>query len=244
MQTLKIIVAEDVSNLEIDLQNRLNKIGHEVIALVSKPEDTIRILDQKKADLVVMDTYSDLQNDGFSIAAEIRDKYKTPVLFLSAEDKQDFSRQLEEYGPCIFLNKPVSDNELRAAITITINNEHLPLNTTAVTASQISISPYIFVRADYRLNKIRLSDIYYLEAKKDYVIIHTGDNVYTVHATMKEMLRVLPENMFIRTHRSYIVNLDKVFSIKYPDLIIENKMKTIPIGGLYRKSFFEKINII
>ncbi|RUA24945.1 MAG: hypothetical protein DSY76_07220 [Bacteroidetes bacterium] len=61
---------------------------------------------------------------------------------------------------------------------------------------------------------------------------------------MKDMMKVLSNSLFIRTHRSYIVNIDKVFSIKYPDLIIENKMKTIPIGGLYRKSFFEKINII
>jgi len=242
MSKTKIIVAEDVSNLEIDLQNRLNNMGFDVVALVSSPEDALRVLEQNRADIVLMDTYSHLQNDGFSVAAEIRDKYKTPVLFLSAEDKVDFSQKLEAYGPCIFLNKPTTDNELRAnivaALTQNSGNAAVRINT------QRSYSPYIFVRADYRLNKIRLADIYYLEAKKDYVVIHTKDNVYTVHATMKDMLRVLPDELFIRTHRSYIVNIDKIFSIKYPDLIIENKMKTIPIGGLYRKSFFEKINVI
>jgi DNA-binding LytR/AlgR family response regulator len=138
------------------------------------------------------------------------------------------------------MNKPISDNELKANIALASAKNMDVKELEKVSAS----SPYIFVRADYRLNKIRVSDIYYLEAKKDYVIIHTSDNVYTVHATMKDMVRVLPDDLFIRTHRSYIVNIDKVFSIKYPDLIIEGKMKTIQIGGLYRKSFFEKINII
>ena len=242
MQALKIIIAEEVSNLEIDLQNRLTRMGFEVLALVSSPKDVLELLANKKADLVLMDTYSDLAPNGFNVAKEIQEKYDIPVVFLSGEDRKDFSKEIETFGPCVFMNKPVSDNELRANIIMATQKDSLPTKANSEAASVQS--PYIFVRADYRLNKIRLTDIYYLEAKKDYVIIHTTDNVYTVHATMKDMMKVLSNSLFIRTHRSYIVNIDKVFSIKYPDLIIENKMKTIPIGGLYRKSFFEKINII
>ena len=242
MQALKIIIAEDVTNLEIDLQNRLAKMGFEVVGLVSTPKDALGLIADKKADLVIMDTYSDLQENGFSIAKQIKEKFDVPVVFLSAEDKIDFTKEIEAFGPCVFMNKPISDNELKANIIMASQNE-IATSSAAYLPKSVQ-SPYIFVRADYRLNKIRVSEIYYLEAKKDYVIIHTSDNVYTVHATMKEMMRVLPEDLFIRTHRSYIVNIDKVFSIKYPDLIIENKMKTIPIGGLYRKSFFERINVI
>ena len=242
MQALKVIIAEEVSNLEIDLQNRLTEMGFEVIALVSSPKDVLELLANKNADLVLMDTYSDLSQNGFNVAKEIQEKYAVPVVFLSGEDRVDFSKEIETFGSCIFMNKPVSDNELRANIMMANRKDAL----FAKAKSEVAPvqSPYIFVRADYRLNKIRLTDIYYLEAKKDYVIIHTTDNVYTVHATMKDMMKVLPNSLFIRIHRSYIVNIDKVFSIKYPDLMIENKMKTIPIGGLYRKSFFEKINII
>ena len=241
MSKRKIIIAEDVSNLEIDLQNRIRNLGFEVVAFVSSPDDALKMLEEKKADIVIMDTYSDLQTDGFEAAKTIREKFGLPVMFLSAEDKKDFTNEIKGLGSCVFLNKPVSDNELLAGVLSSMEQE---VKTEAPVLQKAPTASYIFVRADYRLNKIRLADIYYLEAKKDYVIIHTSDNVYTVHATMKDMMRVLPEDMFIRTHRSYIVNLDKVFSIKYPDLIIENKMKTIPIGGLYRKNFFDKINII
>ena len=242
MQALKVIIAEEVSNLEIDLQNRLTEMGFEVIALVSSPKDVLELLANKNADLVLMDTYSELSQNGFNVAKEIQEKYDIPVVFLSGEDRVDFSKEIETFGSCIFMNKPVSDNELRANIMMANRKDELSVKAKSEVAPVQS--PYIFVRADYRLNKIRLTDIYYLEAKKDYVIIHTNDNVYTVHATMKDMMKVLPNSIFIRIHRSYIVNIDKVFSIKYPDLIIENKMKTIPIGGLYRKSFFDKINIV
>jgi DNA-binding LytR/AlgR family response regulator len=61
---------------------------------------------------------------------------------------------------------------------------------------------------------------------------------------MKEMIRILPTNDFVRVHRSFIVRFDKIFSIKYPDLVIEGKTKVIPIGGLYRKELFDRLNLI
>ena len=94
----------------------------------------------------------------------------------------------------------------------------------------------IFVRADYRLNKIRFSDIYFVEALKDYVVINTSDNIYTTHSTMKEMVKILPEKDFVRVHRSFIVRLDKIFSIKYPDLVIEGKM-VLSLSVDYMKRF-------
>ena len=61
---------------------------------------------------------------------------------------------------------------------------------------------------------------------------------------MKKMVSILPDKEFVRVHRSYIVNVDKIFSIKYPDLIIEDKMKVLPIGGLYRKELYNRLNLI
>ena len=54
----------------------------------------------------------------------------------------------------------------------------------------------------------------------------------------------LPAKDFVRIHRSFIVNLNKIFSIKYPDLVIEGKMKVLPIGGLYRKELYGRLNLI
>jgi len=168
-------------------------------------------------------------------------KFSIPVILVNGEDNIDSSVLKNASAYAMFL-KPLKDIDLAYTINAACSVETKPI--TKSSSSNDKSKSYIFVRADYRLNKIRVTDIYYLEAKKDYVTIHTSDNVYTVHATMKEMERILPTDLFIRTHRSYIVNIDKIFSIKYPDILIEHKMKTIQIGGLYRKELFNKINVV
>jgi DNA-binding LytR/AlgR family response regulator len=83
-----------------------------------------------------------------------------------------------------------------------------------------------------------------VEALKDYIVINTKENIYTTHASMKDMEYILPAKDFVRVHRSYIVRLDKIYSIKYPDLVIEGRMKVLPVGNQYKKELFDKLNLI
>jgi len=187
---------------------------------------------------------------GIQAAEVIREKSNTPVVFLTAyadENTIDKARSAVPYG---YIVKPFKENEVIATIEIALNKykedqelikERDMLKNMVIEKSD---SDSIFVRADYRLNRIKFTDIYYVEALKDYVVINTADNIYTTHSTMKEMQRILPAKDFVRVHRSYIVRIDKIFSIKYPDLVIEGKMKVIPIGGMYRKELFSKLNLV
>ena len=161
---------------------------------------------------------------------------------MASENKINQAENIIESSAFAMILKPVKDVELKVNILLAIEN-HQRLQSVPEVKEDVS-SEYIFVRSDYKLNKIRVLDIYYIEAKKDYVNIHTSDNVYMVHSTMRDIIGVLPALRFIRIHRSYIVNIDKIFSIKYPDLLVENKMKMLPIGGLYRKELFDRLNVI
>ena len=60
---------------------------------------------------------------------------------------------------------------------------------------------------------------------------------------MKEMQRILPAKDFVRVHKLYC-SFRQNFSDKYPDLVIEGKMKVIPIGGMYRKELFSRLNLV
>jgi DNA-binding LytR/AlgR family response regulator len=241
MKKHKVLLVEDAAFVEVALHSRLVDLGFDIVAVNSKPDQVIDTLEKEDVDIVLMDLFLSEKSTGIDIANEISKKMAIPVILLCGEDNID-QAQLTKALAFSLQFKPLKDAELVFNINAAVRIHQGNIKEDVLLA--MKSKSYIFVRADYRLNKIRVNDIYYLEAKKDYVIIHTSDNVYTVHATMKDMVRVLPDDLFIRTHRSYIVNIDKVFSIKYPDLIIEGKMKTIQIGGLYRKSFFEKINII
>ena len=102
----------------------------------------------------------------------------------------------------------------------------------------------LFVKSNSRLVKLRTSDIYFIEALKDYVVINTLNTRYTIHSTMKDIEAKLPEVEFLRVHRSFIVRIDKIVAIEQPNLILENDKKIIPIGGSYKDELAKRLNLV
>jgi DNA-binding LytR/AlgR family response regulator len=102
-----------------------------------------------------------------------------------------------------------------------------------------AMQQYLFVRADYSLVKIMLDEILYVEGLDDYLkIFSMGRKPVIARMTMKAILDKLPENKFVRVHRSYIVPLSKIEKVRNKTIFIANK--NIPVGSSYEKVFFEK----
>jgi two-component system, LytTR family, response regulator LytT len=250
MGKIKVVVVEDESIVAKDIQNSLKSMGYGVPAVVSSGEKAIEAVHKFRPNLVLMDIMLKGEMSGIEAAKIIKDRFDIPVIFLTAYADEDTLEKAKPSVPYGYVIKPFKEKELETTIEMAINKhtedaevrKERDLYQAIVLRKDEPDS--IFVRADYRLNKIKFSDIYFVEALKDYVVINTSDNIYTTHTTMKEMMRILPEKDFVRVHRSFIVRLDKIFSIKYPDLVIEGKMKVIPIGGLYRKELFSRLNLV
>jgi len=102
----------------------------------------------------------------------------------------------------------------------------------------------MFVKANQRLVKIKYSEIYFIEALKDYVVINTLERRYTIHSTMKDIESKMPEKDFIRVHRSFIVRIDKIKEIDHSNVVLENDKKTVPVGGSYKDLLQQRINMI
>jgi len=104
---------------------------------------------------------------------------------------------------------------------------------------------YFFVKADYQLVKINFSEILIIEGLKDYLIIRKSDGTHIVtHKSMKNIMEELPENRFMRVHRSFIISLDKIDALGKNHVTI-GKHK-IPVSEFYRddfSKFLEKNNV-
>lgn len=103
---------------------------------------------------------------------------------------------------------------------------------------------FIFIRADRCYYKVSLSDIYYIEAQKDNIAINTATDVLITNVSMKLVEERLPQSDFVRIHKSFIVRLDKICYIRYPDLMVEGKNKLIQVGLKYKKNLFGRMNIL
>jgi len=104
----------------------------------------------------------------------------------------------------------------------------------------------IFIKKGSSLVKLKLSDIVYIEALENYVTLNTQDDKFTIHFTMKAIESQLSSDVFIRVHRSFIINKSMIQAIKENslDLNVGDNLKSIPVGKSYRDSLLDDINVM
>jgi DNA-binding LytR/AlgR family response regulator len=108
-------------------------------------------------------------------------------------------------------------------------------------AKEAESSPgYLFVRAGYKLCKIEIKDILYIEGLKDYVKIYAGEIPVVTQISMKALEEKLPAGEFIRVHRSFIVAFSKIDFVQKHQVTIGKK--EIPVSEGYREELFKMIN--
>jgi two-component system, LytTR family, response regulator len=99
---------------------------------------------------------------------------------------------------------------------------------------------FIFVKTEYRLEKIQLNEVLYIEGMRDYRRIHTIHKKIMTLQTFKEFEQIISPHLVCRVHKSYMVAIDRIESIEKEEIKIQDKY--IPISDSYKKTFFELIN--
>lgn len=103
-------------------------------------------------------------------------------------------------------------------------------------------SDHVFIKSDGRLVRLELSDVLFLQAERDYVLIQTGTAKHLIHGTMKSMEEKLPSGDFIRVHRSYIVRIDRIDDIQDGSVVMGRSV--VPIGESYREQLLARLRTL
>lgn len=252
MSKINVLVVEDESIVSKDIQHSLKKLGYNVVGASATAERAIEMAKTENPDVVLMDIMLKGELNGIEAAEEIRKSCAVPVIFLTAyADESTLSKAkiTEPYG---YILKPFKEIDLHTTIEMAIYKhgkeqeivKQRDLLFSLVENREANQKGYVFVKSNSKLVKLKNEDIYYIEALKDYVVIHTQDARYTIHSTMKDMDQKLGHDEFVRVHRSYIVRLDKISTIEYPNLTLENIDKIVPIGGSYRDDLNKRIKLV
>jgi DNA-binding LytR/AlgR family response regulator len=104
----------------------------------------------------------------------------------------------------------------------------------------------IFIKKGSALVKLKIKDIIYIEALENYVVLCTNDERFTIHFTMKGVENQIPSGIFIRIHRSFIVNKSMIQTIKEDslDLIVGDTFKNLPLGKSYKDLLLNDIKLM
>jgi two-component system, LytTR family, response regulator LytT len=249
MKRTSVLIVEDEVIIAKDLTLTLTKLGYNVIGHCLTGEDAVLMAGEKQPGIILMDIMLKGETNGIDAAKEIRGKYDIPVIFITAYSDEDSIMRANTSAPFGYLVKPFKANDLRATIETALNryNEEQQLKKENQMLYKLANSDtrknILFIKTDSKLIKLRTKDIVFIEALKDYVNIFTMDNKYVIRSTMKGIQDKLPADRFARIHRSFIVAVDKVSSIDHTKVILENDA-SVPLGGLYKEEFLEKINMV
>lgn len=104
----------------------------------------------------------------------------------------------------------------------------------------------IFIKYESSYIKIKLKDIIYIEAFENTITLTTYDKKFDIHFTMKDLENQLPSEIFIRVHRSFIVNKRMIRTINEDslDLAIGNTLKNFPVGSTFKDLLLNEINVM
>jgi len=250
MPKINVLVVEDESIVSKDIQQSLKKLGYFIAGAASTGERAIELVASETPDIVLMDIMLKGEMNGVEAAEIIKRTYGIPLIFLTAyADESTLSKAkiTEPYG---YIIKPFKEVDLHTTIEMALykhKKEKEVIKERDLLYSLVENKDsqgFIFVKSNSRLVKLNTKDIYFIEALKDYVVINTLESRYTIHSTMKEIERKMGAEQFIRVHRSFIVRLDKIAAIEYPNLQLEKNKKMIPIGGLYRDDLTSRIKLV
>ncbi|SKB41295.1 LytR/AlgR family response regulator transcription factor [Daejeonella lutea] len=163
------------------------------------------------------------QLSGIELAGLINDR--TKVIFTTAFS--DYAVAAFEKNASDYMLKPVSFERFLSSIKKVTDN--LP----ASKANAADDHFYIKSNIKGKVIKLAFNDIVHVESIKNYLSIYTGDNKYVTYLTMKELEKVLPENLFLRVHKSFIVNKNYIKAIDGASIQLSNNTK-IPVGQTYK----------
>ncbi|AWG26613.1 LytR/AlgR family response regulator transcription factor [Flavobacterium kingsejongi] len=222
---LNCIVVDDSTIQRMIVTKLVN--GHPNLNLVgefSNAVDTRNCLAQKSADLIFLDIEMPVIN-GFDLLDGL--KVKPQIIFITV--KAEYALKAFDYDATDYLHKPISKDRFNAAVKRAIDLQILKKENTDEDGD------HIFIKSNLKKLKIFTVRIKWIEAYGDYVKVVTDDENHLVLSTMKAFEGDLPKDKFIRVHKSFIVNIDKVekFNSKYVEIGINkiplsrNKKETL-----------------
>ena len=192
------------------------------------PTEALKYLRKYPVDLLFVDIQMPAMN-GITLVKAIQQN--TMIIFTTAFS--EYAVVSYELNAIDYLLKPINFKRFTQAVNKAIEYYNY------INKQNFSEDKYIFIRADYSLVKIPLTDILYIEGLADYLKIFIKDRKTIVaRMTMIDMLDKLPSNDFIRVHRSFILPLNRIVSVRSNAITLPER--EIPIGKTYYKEFSSK----
>ncbi|RZL50355.1 MAG: response regulator transcription factor [Pedobacter sp.] len=178
----------------------------------------------------------DIEMPGMSGIELAKSLGKKQPMIIFTTSKRDYAVEAFDLKVVDFITKPITPPRFLQSIE---KAKETLLQKTTVTKEVAD--EFIFIRDSNTVRRIRLNDILYLEAMGDYVKIVTQEKSYSIHSSLKAVEDKLPKYIFLRVHRSFIINIGKIDTMEGGTLIINGNF--VPVSDAFRASLNKRMQI-
>lgn len=232
-EKLKCVVVEDEIMARKSLMKLCEKMDRlELVDAFDNAKEALTSIEKNAIDLIFLDIEMP-EMSGLELLEEL--SVFPQVIFTTGN--REYAYEAFEYDVTDFLKKPITQLRFAKAVDKAILRQEL-LDAVATASSKNEI----YIRSEGRYIRISYGDILYFENVGDYVkVITTGGN-HIIHGSMKSIDSRIQHPRFLKVHRSYIVNLDKIKDIEDNTLVIGKSV--IPISRAHKPILLRSINIL
>lgn len=243
-QPIRCIIVDDEPLAVALLADYVQKTpGMQIILRTSQVLEALQAVQEGKADLLFLDILMP-ELTGIQFMKIIRNSCKVILTTAYAQ----YALDGYEHDVIDYLLKPITLDRFMIAVQkakerllpAPAHPEIGPVPT--VVPLPAAMPTHIFIKTEYRIQKVDLGAISYIEGMRDYIAIHTGAGKILSLESMKNMEDLLPPDQFIRIHKSYLINRDKIDYIERGRVVI-NKLY-LPIGETYKERVMGKLGIL
>ncbi|MFI3322022.1 MAG: LytTR family DNA-binding domain-containing protein [Rikenellaceae bacterium] len=221
------------------LENFCKKIPSiELLATAADGIEAVEILKKEEVDLLFIDI-----NMPHMSGIEVVKMLENPPMVIFTTAYQNYALEGFEVSAIDYLLKPFSFDRFFKAVNRAQKQFDLINNSStiaSVSTSSSEIADYIMVKSDYSVVKLLFSSILYIEGLKDYVKIYTTEKNIVTKSTMKNIEERLPKNIFMRTHKSFVININNIDSFENNHIVIKDNQ--LPLGQQYKEQFLAYLN--
>lgn len=246
MDSIKILIVEDEMIIGAKISMQLSNLGYQVTGLLPRGEDALVHVQESKPDLVLMDINLKGSMDGIETATRLQQLVQVPIIYLTASADEPTFNRAKATKPYAFISKPYKQLDLQRAIELTISRLAEDVNgliaADKAEDSTFVLNDRIFVRYKEKMVKIMLADLIYLKADRNYSQLFTKERDYVLAVTLKAIEEKLSTKLFLRIHRSYIVNLTHIEEVMEGSVKIAEH--SIPMGAGMREVLLKGIRTL
>lgn len=223
MNKINLLIIEDTASESDALVKVFEANNYNVVGVATNHKDALALFCNNKIDIVIVDIFLNGSPEGIAFAETINvlPNASKPLVFLTSSTDMHIFERAKLTKPFSYLMKPFNELEILFALELAVEKFYGQKDVFLSDEENTVISEeFLFIKKGKSLKKVHVLDIIYIEVEEKYCNIVTEKEKFLILISLTKILELLDAKLFSRTHRNYIVNIQKITEIIPTDNLI------------------------